>query len=51
MEKKSSKEMYTGKEILNSKNKKYKVFLNHKLVYNSKKLYQNIKDLLTTQAH
>lgn len=45
MEKKSSKEMYTGKEISNSTNKKYKVFLNNKIVNNSKKLYQNIKDI------
>lgn len=42
--------MYTGKEISNSTNKKYTVFLNLKIVYNSKRLYQNIKDLLTNQA-
>lgn len=39
MEKKSFKEMYIGKEILNFINKKYKVFFNYKLVYNLKKLY------------
>lgn len=38
---KGSKEMYTGKEILNSTNKKYKVFINHK-IFTIKKNYIKI---------
>lgn len=44
MEKKSNSEKwYTGKGIRNFSNKKYKNF--HKIVYNSKTLYQNITDI------